>query len=70
MPKTSIYILKLEGGNYYVGRSTNLKQRIKDHFDGNGSAWTNLHKPKELIDNFITESHFEEDRYVKEYMSK
>lgn len=42
---THIYILALENNCFYVGRSTNVKQRIKDHFSGKGSAWTKLHKP-------------------------
>jgi predicted GIY-YIG superfamily endonuclease len=40
-----IYVLKLEHGNYYVGQTTNLKRRLKEHNDGRrGSDWTRLHK--------------------------
>jgi putative endonuclease len=29
-----VYILKLVNGDYYIGRSDNLKRRIKDHISG------------------------------------
>ena len=64
-----IYILELEDNCYYIGRTTNVKQRYKYHKSGNGSAWTKLHKPiriKEIIENV---SPYDEDRYVKEYMA-
>lgn len=44
-----VYVLYLDGGNYYVGYSENLEQRIKNHFDGSGSDWTRLYKPKKII---------------------
>ena len=41
----AVYVLELEGGNYYVGMSHNLSQRLAQHFSGNGAKWTKLHKP-------------------------
>lgn len=35
-----IYILQLEKGKYYVGKTNNPKFRINNHFDSNGSVWT------------------------------
>ncbi len=40
-----VYILELEGGNWYVGWSADLHTRIASHFLGAGSLWTRLHKP-------------------------
>lgn len=40
-----VYVLKLEQGNWYAGYSENLSHRTRQHFLGNGSAWTSLHKP-------------------------
>lgn len=43
-----VYILELEGGNYYVGRSTNRFQRAEAHRSMEahmGAAWTREHKP-------------------------
>ena len=33
----SIYVLNCEDKKYYIGKSENLGNRIKEHFDGNGS---------------------------------
>lgn len=38
-----LYVLELEGGHYYVGQSSILDMRLKEHRDGKGSAWTQLH---------------------------
>ena len=40
-----VYVLELEGGNYYVGWSADLLTRISSHFLGAGSKWTQLHRP-------------------------
>jgi predicted GIY-YIG superfamily endonuclease len=68
--KTNIYILRLEGGKYYVGKSSNVTERYMQHLSGKGSAWTKKYKPVQLLKTITNVSHFEEDRYVKEYMSK
>ena len=46
-----IYILPLEDGYYYVGSTTRLDKRFKEHVQGTGAAWTKLHPPlgKELM---------------------
>lgn len=68
--KTNIYILRLEGGKYYVGKSNNVIERYQQHLSGSGSAWTKKYKPVQLLRTITDASPFEEDRYVKEYMSK
>ena len=68
--KTNIYILRLEGGKYYVGKSNNVVERYQQHLSGSGSAWTKKYKPMQLVKTISNVSPFEEDRYVKEYMSK
>ncbi len=40
-----VYVLELEGGNWYVGWSADLHTRIASHFLGAGSKWTQLHRP-------------------------
>ncbi len=47
--KISVYVLELSGGKYYVGQSRNPVKRINEHFAGNGSSWTRLHKPVEIV---------------------
>lgn len=67
---TNVYILKLKRGKYYVGKSEDPIKRFNDHLSGNGSAWTKKYKPIEVELVISNASDFDEDRYVKEYMSK
>ena len=49
----TIYILGLQHGKYYVGKTRNKlpEERILDHFvgDGSGSAWTIEHLPVRIV---------------------
>jgi len=67
---TNIYILKLQGGRYYIGKSDNVMKRYGEHLSGHGSAWTRKYKPigvEKVIENV---SSFQEDAFTKEYMAK
>ena len=44
-----VYTLLLEGGNYYVGWSSAVENRIAQHFLGDGSKWTMLHSPVQVL---------------------
>jgi len=70
MSTTTIYVLRLEGGRYYVGKSDNVIKRYQQHLDGSGSAWTRKYKPVSLEKTMEHASPFEEDRVTKEYMSR
>lgn len=70
MSNTNIYVLLLEGGRYYVGKSDNVMNRYKQHCNGSGSAWTRKYKPISLAKTIANVSSFEEDKVTKEYMSK
>jgi predicted GIY-YIG superfamily endonuclease len=70
MENTNIYVLKLQGGKYYVGKSTDVIGRYQQHLSGKGSAWTNKYKPISLLYSKSDVSPFEEDKVVKEYMAK
>lgn len=70
MSKTNIYVLRLEGGNFYVGKANNIMNRYQQHMSGKGSAWTRKHKPIALEKSFDNVSSFEEDKITKEYMAK
>ena len=66
----SIYILRLQDNCFYVGKSEKPEERIKQHKQGMGCAFTRLH-PVVSVEMIVTNaSPFEEDRYVKEYMGK
>lgn len=67
---TSIYILSLEDGKYYIGRTSNVEARIKAHFEGRGSVWTSLYKPIDVVKVYQNASEYDEDKYTLIYMDK
>ena len=72
----SIYVLKLEGDNWYIGMSRNVERRFSKHLDGKGANWTREHKPieiHEVIDtkiNLDSEASILEDKVTLEYAKK
>jgi predicted GIY-YIG superfamily endonuclease len=66
----SIYILRLQGGKYYVGKTTNVIKRYQEHVNGQGAQWTRIYKPISLEQTIPNASPFDEDKTVKEYMAK
>lgn len=40
---THVYVLELENGCWYVGRSSHLTHRLKQHKAGLGASWTKTH---------------------------
>lgn len=40
-----IYIIQLEKGKWYIGRSTNVEERFKQHQNEQGTDWTREYKP-------------------------
>lgn len=70
MSTTNIYVLRLEGGRYYIGKSNNLEKRKQEHLNGTASAWTKKYKPISVEKIIPNASHFDEDKYTKEYMYK
>jgi len=71
-----IYILKLEDKDksgdykYYIGKTTDPNRRLLEHENSQGASWTKLYKPIETIKIIPDCSHFDEDKYTLEYMSK
>jgi predicted GIY-YIG superfamily endonuclease len=47
-----LYVLLLEGGNYYIGQTNDLVRRFRQHSEqiGEGSIWTFYHKPIKLVE--------------------
>ncbi|MGZ7067611.1 MAG: GIY-YIG nuclease family protein [Methanobacterium sp.] len=70
-----VYVIKCENDKYYVGYSTKLFERINQHFMGEGSKWTQLHKPIRVV--FVRELGIDEiptvierqvtNEYIKKY---
>jgi len=67
---TNIYVLRLEGGRYYIGKSDNVMARYSQHLSGGGSAWTRKYRPVGIEKTIENVSDFQEDAITKEYMSK
>ena len=66
----TIYILELEDGRWYVGRSSLPRERILAHFSNAGAAWTKKYKPIRVHAVHAGQSVFDEDKYTKECMSQ
>jgi hypothetical protein len=65
-----IYVLKLEFGKYYVGKTGNVDVRIHSHVNGRGSAWTRIHSVVEHVETRDCTGKFDEDMCTLEYMDK
>ena len=40
MPVSGVYVIELQNGRYYVGKSTDVQRRVQCHLSGNESgAW-------------------------------
>jgi GAG-polyprotein viral zinc-finger/GIY-YIG catalytic domain len=67
-----IYILKLQQGKYYVGKTNKpTKDRVDEHRNGNGTAWTKKYPPLHLIKEIeATDCHRENNEtlnYMEQY---
>src|SRR6187431_2998919 len=69
MSKLFIYVLSLQQGKYYVGKTRNPTFRLQDHFNNEGSAWTKKYKPIKVLE-LIPGDDYDEDKYTKIYMDK
>ena len=47
--KAVTYILRCSNGQYYVGSTENLEERMKLHNSGKGGQFTSRHLPFELV---------------------
>lgn len=44
--ETIIYVLHLEEDKFYVGETSDVKNRIRSHISGSASLWTEKYTPK------------------------
>lgn len=60
-----IYVLELEGGYYYVGKTEHPHGRLHQHLGGKGAEWTKLHRVVRCItwEVFYVETAYDEDRH-------
>lgn len=66
-----IYVLALEQGKYYVGKTyKTIHERYAEHCNGYGSGWTKRYKVLGLVEAYENCSDYDEDKYTKIYMGK
>jgi hypothetical protein len=65
-----IYVLKLEQGKYYIGKTNNPQFRLENHCNGNGSAWTQKYKPLKVIKILQNKDDYDENKITFKYMDK
>ena len=65
-----IYVLLLEQGKYYVGKTTNPEFRLERHFNSGGSEWTIKYKPIKVLEIIRDCDDYDEDKYTRKYMDK
>ena len=44
-PEWQIYVLELEEGHVYVGKSRDVERRVRQHSSGKGASFTKAYKP-------------------------
>ena len=64
----TIYVLQLESGKYYVGKSRDPVKRITSHMESQGSAWTKTYPPEKIIEIKENAGAYEEDFKTIYYM--
>jgi cellular nucleic acid-binding protein len=66
----TLYVLKLQKGKYYVGKTQDVMKRYKEHQDGKGSSWTSKYPPISLLESRPIISVHDENNTTKDYMKK
>lgn len=65
-----IYILKLQKGKYYIGKTLNPDFNLESHSNNDESEWTKKYKPLEIIEFIPNCNNYDQDKYTKIYMDK
>ncbi len=65
----NIYILELANNKFYVGKTNNPEFRLEQHFNNNGSVWTQKYKPIKVVEIIPNCDDFDEDKFTLKYMS-
>ena len=65
-----IYVLQLQQGKYYIGKTSNPDFRIEQHFLSGGAVWTTKYKPLNVLEIIPNCDDYDEDKYTRRYMDK
>ena len=66
----NIYVLELEQGKYYVGKTNHTFQRFNQHVTGDGAEWTKKYKVKDLFAFHKNRTDADENRITLQMMKK
>ena len=47
---TTLYMMQLEHGKYYVGESKDPVKTLEEHREGLGPFWTKIHRPIRILE--------------------
>lgn len=65
-----LYVLQLESGKYYCGKTTRPSERYKEHIAGEGAAWTKKFKPTKMVELRALKGPHDETNTTKDLMKK
>ena len=65
-----VYVLELEDGNVYVGKTNRGKARLEQHIKGKGAEWTKLHKPKRVLAYFQNAKDSDEQKVTNQMIRR
>ena len=65
-----VYVLQLEGGRYYIGKTTDILSRFILHMKRRGSSFTRKYRVIDIELFKKCAGPFDEDNLTKEYMYK
>ena len=63
-----VYLLHCSDDSFYVGHTSNLRDRVKVHNEGRGATWTACRRPVSLV--YCEAAHSEEDAIRRELQLK
>ncbi len=66
----NIYVLKLARGKFYVGKTKHTVQRLRQHWDGGGAAWTRKYEMKDLYRWYPDKKDADENRITLQMMAE
>lgn len=66
----TLYILECEDNKWYVGKSTDVQRRFKQHTEGKGSEWTREYAPIRIAETRPITSQHDETNATKDLMKK
>ena len=67
---SQLYVLQLESGKYYIGKTDDVPNRYRQHKNGQGSEWTKIYKPTKMLETRDITSEHDENNVTKDYMKK